>query len=160
SNAKGSVTGGPSFKITSIVTDNPEPTATTNAQPNPPAETPKTVAAKHVSEADLRAAAIVLPQAEVPVAFELAGQNRRVEVQLVVDEAGNVVNARGMSAEPQLNEAAEAAAKKAKFTPTKLTSEPSQVFGSIYYDFVSVPMAKPEASKTTAANTSSQPLNN
>src|SRR5206468_10761865 len=95
------------------------------------------VSVKRVSEEVLRAAAVSLPPAEMPVVGQLRALFRRVEVQVVVDEKGDVTNARGTSPEPVFNEVAESAARKAKFSPAKLSDDPSQVFSVISYEFAS-----------------------
>lgn len=127
-----------------------------NTQPSAnegPAETPspiKKVSAKRISESELRAAAVDIPNAEFPVVAELSGRNRKVEVQVVVDENGDVTSARGTSAEEILNIAAEDAAKKAKFAPAKLAPVPTQVFSVISYDFISLPPSRvPPVTPTT-----------
>jgi protein TonB len=59
-----------------------------------------------------------------------------VAVQVVVDEQGNVLSARAISGHPLLRAASEAAAREAKFTPTKLSGKPVKVSGVINYNFV------------------------
>jgi protein TonB len=59
-----------------------------------------------------------------------------VHVRVLVDERGNVVSARAVDGPPQLREAATAAARKARFTPTKLSGQPVKVTGVIQYNFV------------------------
>jgi TonB family protein len=100
----------------------------------PPVSPDKTPVA-HVSEETLRSAAINLPQPELPLAAELTGQQGRVEVQVIIDEKGEVTSARGVSGNSLLNEAAEAAALKARFSPAKFSPDPARVFGVITYDF-------------------------
>lgn len=88
-----------------------------------------------VEEALLRSAAIDLPQPEYPPAALLARAGGRVEVQLLVNEKGLVSNARAQGANPLLNQAAESAALKARFSPTKLSAEPAMAFGVMTYNF-------------------------
>ncbi len=108
----------------------------------PPAETKK-IAVKRVSEEVLRAAAVNIPQAEFPIAAELAGRQQKVEVQVVVDEKGEVTSAHATSPETVLNEAAEIAARKARFVATKLSNDPAQIFSVISYEFDARPAAPP-----------------
>jgi TonB family protein len=118
---------------------------------NPPKEAapdpPKTFPIKHVSEEVLRAAALDLPQPEFPPTVELAGHQGKVEVQVIIDEKGQVTSARGTSPESLLNEAAEIAARKAHFSSAKLSENPAQVFSVIRYDFIST---KPAPSAAAA----------
>jgi TonB family protein len=100
-----------------------------------PAASPGKIPVTHVSEEMLRSAAINLPQPEFPSAAELTGQQGRVQVQVIVDEKGEVTSAKGASGNSLLNEAAEAAALKARFSPAKFSSDPARVFGVITYDF-------------------------
>lgn len=58
-----------------------------------------------------------------------------VMVRVLVDESGNVVSARPLSGHPLLQAAAVAAAKQAKFTPTKLSGKPVKVSGILTYTF-------------------------
>ncbi|HEY6122943.1 MAG TPA: TonB family protein [Pyrinomonadaceae bacterium] len=91
---------------------------------------------KHVSEEVLRKAAVSLPQPTYPEAAELARVHGRVAVDVVVDEQGNVTKARANSGQPLLNDAAETAAKSARFEPSGLSTERAQVTGTITYEFV------------------------
>jgi protein TonB len=54
----------------------------------------------------------------------------------MIDETGRVVSAVAVSGHPLLRAAAQAAAKNARFTPTKLSGVPVKVSGSITYNFV------------------------
>jgi TonB family protein len=121
-------------------TDSVKTSSSKSAEPPPaPAETPSvpadTTPLVYVSEDVLRSAAINLPRPEFPLAAELTGQKGRVEVQVIIDEKGQVTAAKGTSSNQHLNEAAEAAALKARFSPSKLSSDRARVFGVIAYDF-------------------------
>ena len=59
-----------------------------------------------------------------------------VQVQVLIDENGNVVSAHAVSGHPLLQAAAVAAARASKFTPTKLSGQPVKVNGVIIYNFV------------------------
>jgi TonB family protein len=84
----------------------------------------------------LNGKALTLPQPAYPgIAFErrLTGT---VVVKVDIDEAGNVVAARDMcQGPPYLSEAAVAAARKARFTPTTINGQPVRVRGVIQYNF-------------------------
>jgi protein TonB len=59
----------------------------------------------------------------------------RVSVKVVVNEQGRVVSADVVSGHPLLREAAERAARQARFSPTLLSGEPVSVMGTIVYNF-------------------------
>lgn len=66
-------------------------------------------------------------------ARRIAGE---VVVRVVLDEEGKVEAAQAVSGDPVLRKAAESAAKKTRFTPTKLSGQPVKVSGVISYNFV------------------------
>ena len=102
--------------------------------PEAPTVIPRKVAVRQVSENVLRAAAIELPQPEFPTMVQLAGQRLKVEVQVVVNEKGEVTSARSTAPDSLLTGAAEAAARRARFYPAKLSEEPAQIFSVISYE--------------------------
>jgi TonB family protein len=55
---------------------------------------------------------------------------------VLIDENGNVISASAASGNPLLRAAAVAAARGAKFSPTKLSGQPVKVQGIITYNFV------------------------
>ncbi len=59
----------------------------------------------------------------------------QVQVQVTIDEDGNVISASAVSGHPLLRQAAAAAARQAKFQPTLLSGEPVRVTGTIVYNF-------------------------
>lgn len=59
-----------------------------------------------------------------------------VNVQVLIDEKGNVVSAKAVNGHPLLKESAERAARTAKFTPTVLSNQPVKVSGIIVYKFL------------------------
>lgn len=124
---------------------------------------------RHVSEKLLREAAINLPMPEYPRDGSRERVPGKVEVQVVVNERGEVGSARAISGDSPLNQAAERAARRARFLPAKLSSDPTRVFGVISYDFripasntSSVPASPTSSevasSKPIAENTVSKPI--
>jgi TonB family protein len=107
--------------------------------------------ALHVGEETLRKAALELPEPEYPKAATMARVQGRVEVQLGIDEKGMVINARPISGSPLLFEAAENAARKARFSPGALSSEPATAFGVITYEFALPPEPKPSAAASSTS---------
>jgi len=84
----------------------------------------------------LNGRAVSLPKPPYPMIAKQAGIQGTVEVQVLIDEKGNVVSARAVSGNPMLTFAAVRAAWQARFTPTLLRDEPVKVSGVITYNFV------------------------
>lgn len=59
-----------------------------------------------------------------------------VNVQVTIDERGNVIEAKAVSGHQLLRAAAEEAARRAKFAPTMLSGQLVMVTGVIVYNFV------------------------
>src|SRR6266404_5948068 len=110
--------------------------------------------AVHVGEETLRKAALELPEPEYPKAATMARVQGRVEIQLGIDEKGMVVNTHPVSGSPLLFEAAENAARKARFSPRVLSSEPATAFGVITYEFALPPEPKSSAAETSSTSVS------
>lgn len=89
-----------------------------------------------ISGGMLNGKAISLPQPEYPPIALQARASGVVMVQVLIDEAGNVINAHATSGHPLLQAAAVAAARQAKFAPTSLMGEPVKVTGLLSYNFV------------------------
>ena len=79
--------------------------------------------------------AISLPKPVYPAAAIAMGAQGAVNVQVMIDEAGKVVSANAMNGNPLLRNAAEQAARNARFTPTLLSHVPVKVTGLIVYNF-------------------------
>ena len=89
-----------------------------------------------MSSGILNGKALKKPQPEYPSMARSARASGTVSVQIVVDENGDVVSAQALGGHPMLREASERAARKAKFSPTKLCGQPVKVSGVITYGFV------------------------
>jgi protein TonB len=76
------------------------------------------------------------PRPEYPGTARSARASGTVAVQIVVNENGDVTSAQAISGHPLLRESGERAARKAKFSPTKLCGQPVKVTGVITYNFV------------------------
>lgn len=105
----------------------------TNLNTNTPE---KTSSGKTISGGVLNAKAISLPQPAYPPIAKQAHASGTVVVQVVVDEKGNVISASAVSGHPFLRAPAAAAARQAKFSPTKLAGRPVKVSGVLNYEFV------------------------
>lgn len=82
--------------------------------------------------------AISLPRPDYPPIARSAHASGTVVVQVIIDEAGEVSVAHAVSGHPLLQAASVAAARQAKFSPTKLCGEPVKVTGVITYNFVAI----------------------
>jgi protein TonB len=58
-----------------------------------------------------------------------------VTVEVMIDASGKVIGARALSGPELLRDAAERAARQAKFTPALLSGQPVRVVGTISYNF-------------------------
>ncbi len=97
----------------------------------PMPETKKSV----VSGGVLNGKAVSKPEPEYPEIAKAAGAEGTVTVQILVDEEGNVVSAAAVSGHPLLQQAAVAAARQARFSPTLLSGQPVKVSGIVTYKF-------------------------
>ena len=100
----------------------------------PPKPTPKP-APKTISGGVVNGKALSLPAPPYPAAAKAVGAKGSVSVQVLIDENGNVVSANAASGHPLLRQAAEGAARRAKFRPTELSGQPVKVSGVITYVF-------------------------
>ena len=80
--------------------------------------------------------AISLPKPVYPPIARQARASGTVVIEVLVDEDGDVVIARPLSGHPLLQATATAAARQAKFKPTKVAGKPVKVSGRITYNFV------------------------
>jgi TonB family protein len=114
---------------TEIVTTTPPPVPGVNQNSG----TKKVTAP--ISGGVLNGKATNLPQPAYPPIARAAHASGTVPVQVLVDEEGKVVTARAVSGHPLLQAAAVAAARQARFTPTKLSGQPVKVMGVVTYNF-------------------------
>ncbi|MFL6334055.1 MAG: TonB family protein [Pyrinomonadaceae bacterium] len=83
----------------------------------------------------LNSKALSKPSPAYPVKAYNAHATGTVAVRVVVDETGKVVEAEAVSGSLLLREAAAAAARQARFAPTRLAGEPVKVSGILTYNF-------------------------
>jgi TonB family protein len=88
-----------------------------------------------ISGGVLNAKATTLPQPLYPAIAKTAKASGTVVVRVLVDENGDVINAQAVSGHPLLQAVSVAAARQAKFTPTKVSGKPVRVIGFITYTF-------------------------
>ena len=112
----------------------PEPTT---PPPTPKKEEPQraTPTRPHLSVI-LQGTAVKRVQPAYPQLAKVSGRRGAVVVEVVVDEAGNVLSARALSGHPLLRAAAEGAARGWKWNPTRLNGVAVQVVGTITFNFV------------------------
>ena len=112
---------------TSVQIDTPPPPPA----PNPTPSVPKVVKVSVV----LNSRALLLPKPTYPEMAKRIRLQGTVTVQVLIDESGNVVSAKG-SGPPLLIDAAEKAARQARFSPTTISETPVKVSGMITYNFL------------------------
>ena len=100
----------------------------------PPPPAPRSCSFK-VSGGILNGKAVSLPQPEYPDMGKAVRVRGPVVVEVLVGEDGNVISANGVSGHPLLQQAAVEAARKARFSPTRLSGRPVQVSGYVTYNF-------------------------
>ncbi len=113
----------------------PIATAPPQRSSSPLPQPPSTAASAPISGGVLNGKAISLPQPPYPPVARAAKASGTVVVQVLIDENGNVVNAAAVSGHPLLRAASVAAARSAKFSPTKLSGQPVKVSGVVTYNF-------------------------
>jgi protein TonB len=112
------------------------PTKINIAEDPPPLPTPKPVPRAPISGGVLNGKAISLPRPAYPPIARQAHASGTVVVQVTIDENGGVISAHAVSGHPLLQAVAVAAARGARFSPTKLSGQPVKVTGVITYNFV------------------------
>jgi protein TonB len=95
----------------------------------------KTKVPNKVSGGVLNGKAISLPKPNYSATAKAVGASGDVQVQVLIDERGNVVSANAISGSPLLRPDAEKAARQAKFSPTYLSDQAVKVSGLIVYRF-------------------------
>jgi protein TonB len=123
----GTGTGPATEKV--AVKDEPPPPPV-KRDPPPPPDPPK-----QISGGVVNGKAISLPKPTYSAAAVAVGATGRVDVQVLIDEQGNVISAKAVSGHPLLRASAEQAARSAKFEATRLSDVPVKVSGVIIYNF-------------------------
>ena len=83
----------------------------------------------------LNGTAVSLPSPAYPETARRMGIAGLVIVQVVLDETGKVISAQATEGPQPLRDVAVQAARKARFSPTKLSGQPVKVTGVINYKF-------------------------
>lgn len=116
-------------------TNTPATPVAENRTPPPAVETVKPTTLR-VTTGVIIAKVIDLPKPAYPMLARHARIQGAVNVQILVDETGKVISAQAVKGSPMLTKAAEDAARRARFTPTRLGDQPVKVQGVIVYNFV------------------------
>lgn len=120
----------------------PETKPSVEPENTPPPKTPALTPAlrpevpKTVSAGVLNGKATNLVRPPYPPAAKAVRASGAVNVQVTIDEDGNVISASAVSGHPLLKQAAENAARQSKFSPTTLSGQRVKVTGVIVYNFV------------------------
>lgn len=91
---------------------------------------------KQISKGILNGAAVSLTKPAYPPAAKAVNAEGAVNVQVTIDENGEVISATAVSGHPLLRQAAAQAARESKFSPTTLGGQAVKVTGIIVYNFV------------------------
>ena len=129
-------TAGPGRPGFGDIGDNPRAPLLIDVGPPPKLEPIQKPAPKVISKGVINGQAVSLPKPPYPpIAKQLRIQGT-VNVQVLINEAGNVVSAKALSGNPALVTAAQSAAFAARFSPTLLGDQPVKVSGVITYNFM------------------------
>jgi protein TonB len=126
--AGGSLRGGP---------EGTGKTPVVNIPDIPPAPDPPRAADKILKiSVVLNSKALELPAPTYPALARQIKLKGSVTVQVLIDESGKVVSAKALSGHTVFIDAAESAARRARFSPTTINDQPVKVQGVITYNFV------------------------
>jgi protein TonB len=103
--------------------------------PPPPVKPVVKASLRPVSGGVLNGKALEMPRPVYPEMARRAQLTGVVTVEVVIDVSGKVIGARAVSGPEMLRDAAERAARQAKFTPALLSGQPVRVAGTISYNF-------------------------
>lgn len=117
-----------------------------------------TTPSKPISGGVVNGKAVSLAKPEYPSEAQKQKVTGTVNVQVVIDENGNVISAKAVSGVDNLalRTAAENAALKSKFSPTRLSGAPVKVTGIVVYNFVDAVVS----SETVAAQKENAAVSN
>ena len=121
--------GGPVGPVTRVDDDPPPPPA---PKPTP---APKPPPSKPVSGGVLTGKAVRRVQPQYPAIAKAARASGTVTVQVTVSESGDVISAVATGGHPLLQQAAVAAVRQWKFSPTLLSGQPVKVTGVVTVNF-------------------------
>ncbi|HSE31089.1 MAG TPA: TonB family protein [Pyrinomonadaceae bacterium] len=132
SSARLTTSGSVEAKTVAVNPDSSVPMVNLGDEP-PPSPASKPI--KPVSGGVLNGTALVLPPPAYPESAKRMKIQGVVTVEVVLDETGKVISANATDGPQMLRDAAVLAAKRARFSPTKLSGMPVKVSGVINYKF-------------------------
>ena len=135
SSARLTTGGSVEAKTVAVNPNNSVPMVNLGDEP-PPSPAPKPL--KPVSGGVLNGTALQLPSPTYPESAKRMKIQGMVTVEVVLDETGKVISANATDGPQLLRDAAVLAAKRARFSPTKLSGMPVKVSGVINYKFALV----------------------
>lgn len=106
-----------------------------DVEPPPQPPTPPANKVARVSKEVLKSKALFLPKPPYPAMAKQIRLQGTVNVQVLIDEKGNVISAQVLGGPPLLIAEAKKAALQARFSPTMLGDQPVKVSGVITYNF-------------------------
>jgi TonB family protein len=112
--------------------DEPPPTPT----PVRPTPAPTQQGTRTIGGGVVNGRATSLPKPSYPSNARSVRAEGQVNVQVLIDENGNVTSASAISGHALLRPAAASAARQAKFSPTVVNGQPVRVSGVIVYNFI------------------------
>ena len=92
--------------------------------------------AKVINGGVINGKAVNMVKPEYPAEAKASGASGTVNVEVIIDEEGNITNAKAVSGHELLRKSSEEAALASKFSPTKLNGQSVKVKGIIIYNFV------------------------
>jgi TonB family protein len=110
----------------------PPPVTKKKIETAPPVETKKPIV---VTGGVVNGKALNLVKPQYSAAAKAVRASGVVNVQVTIDEKGNIIAASAVSGHQLLRQAAEQAARSSKFSPTYLTNQAVRVTGVIVYNF-------------------------
>ncbi len=126
------VTNSAEFK--NVATNPTTNTSTVLDSEPPPSPAPGPIL-KPISGGVLNGTALSLPTPQYPDTARRMRTSGTVTVEVVIDESGKVISAEASAGPTILRDAAVQAARRARFSPTKLSGQPVKVAGVINYKF-------------------------
>lgn len=124
----------------SVGIETPRSAAKIEDEEKPPVKTPapkvvpKTTVPRSVGVVNGQAINLVKPSYPIPA--KMVHASGAVNVQVTIDENGNVTAASALSGHPLLRQVSEQAARASKFSPTLLGAQKVKVTGVIVYNFI------------------------
>jgi len=115
----------------------PEETSASNQLKTADIKTPQeTYTSNPEGKKVINGSAAYLPRPAYPPAAKAVKAMGAVQIEVLIDEIGRVIQAKAISGHPLLRAAAVKAAREAKFLQTRLQGMPVQVSGIVTYNFV------------------------